>query len=101
MAVEYVLVAQLVIAVVAAYFTPSVIALCRGLPRPEMVLAVNALAGWTVIGWLLALSMALRRQLPSQPAPGAAPFPCCVCVLRGACADLEPGPQLPSGHSLN
>ena len=53
MAVEYVLVAQLVIAVVAAYFTPSVIALWRGLPRPEMVLAVNALAGWTVIGWLL------------------------------------------------
>ena len=101
MAVEYVLVAQLVIAVVAAYFTPSVIALWRGLPRPEMVLAVNALAGWTVIGWLLALSMALRRQLPSQPAPGAAPFPCCVCVLRGACADVEPGPQLPLGHSLN
>ena len=101
MAVEYVLVAQLVIAVVAAYFTPSVIALCRGLPRPEMVLAVNALAGWTVIGWLLALSMALHRQQLSQPAPGTAPFPCCGCVLRGACADLEPGPQLPSGHSLN
>jgi hypothetical protein len=45
---------------VLVYFLPAVIACARRSPRKDRVIAVNALLGWTVVFWLIALREALR-----------------------------------------
>jgi hypothetical protein len=40
------------------YFLPSLLALKRQVPNIGSVLAFNALLGWTMIGWVVALAMA-------------------------------------------
>ncbi|WP_349934824.1 superinfection immunity protein [Acetobacter sp. A11-2] len=54
------LVLLLVIAVL--YFLPTVIAVSRKLNKPAGVIALNALLGWTVIGWIGALVMAFSME---------------------------------------
>lgn len=54
------LVLLLVIAVL--YFLPTVIAVSRKLNKPGGVIALNALLGWTVIGWIGALVMAFSME---------------------------------------
>jgi hypothetical protein len=46
----------------ALYFAPWLAALARGNPRHWEVFGVNFLAGWTVIGWLIAAAWALERR---------------------------------------
>lgn len=52
-------------AILAAYLAPSIIALARRVPNAGSVVVVDMLLGWTVIGWIVALAMALR----SKPSP--------------------------------
>jgi Superinfection immunity protein len=51
------------------YFVPTVIAVSRGAPNPDSVLAVNLLLGWTGIGWLVALFMSAGSARRSRPGP--------------------------------
>ncbi len=51
-----------------AYFVPAVIAVLRKHPRQSMIVAVNLLLGWTVIGWVWALSLALFGMHSREPA---------------------------------
>ena len=51
----------------ALYFLPSVIAYRRGLPRLPVLFAVNALIGWTVIGWVVVLIWSLMEAEPLRP----------------------------------
>ena len=51
----------------AAYFAPSMIALNRRVPSKWSVVVINALLGWTLIGWAVALAMAVR----DKPSPVA------------------------------
>lgn len=44
----------------AAYLAPSIVALIRKAPNTASVAAVNVLLGWSLIGWAVALAMALR-----------------------------------------
>ena len=53
----------LVVLVVAVYFLPSIIARVNGL-RSSIYL-LNLLFGWTVLGWLIALSRRVRFE--AQP----------------------------------
>ena len=46
--------------VILVYFLPAVVACSRRSPRKDHVIAVNALLGWTVIGWVIAMREALR-----------------------------------------
>jgi len=46
-------------AYLAYYFVPFLIAACRGTRYDMVVLAINTLLGWTVIGWIVALIIAL------------------------------------------
>jgi hypothetical protein len=60
-----------VVAVVAAlltagYLLPWAIAVLRDLHTHVSVLLVNLLLGWTVIGWIVALVMSLRRLRPDE-----------------------------------
>jgi hypothetical protein len=60
-----------VIAVLAAvltggYLLPWAIAALRDLRTHVSVGVVNLLLGWTLIGWIVALVMSLRRRRPDE-----------------------------------
>ncbi len=48
-----------ILLLVVAYFLPTVVAANRRHARQGAVLLLNALAGWTVVGWVAALIWAL------------------------------------------
>lgn len=54
---------------VFAYFIPTIVAVSRGVRNKGSVIAVNVFLGWTFIGWVVALAMALRT-VDRQPLPG-------------------------------
>lgn len=49
------------------YWLPTIIAVTRKVPSVGSVVAINLLLGWTIIGWVFALSMALRSAPTSPP----------------------------------
>jgi RsiW-degrading membrane proteinase PrsW (M82 family) len=51
---------------VAGYLAPSIVALNRTPPHKWSIVVVNVLLGWTVVGWAVALAMAVRDR--PQPA---------------------------------
>ncbi|SAL40424.1 immunity protein [Caballeronia sordidicola] len=61
-------VVQAFIAVVAmlVYFTPSIVADRRGRRNVLLLALMNALLGWTIVGWLSALYWALHRDSPKK-----------------------------------
>jgi hypothetical protein len=50
----------LILAVLGMYWLPSIVGYRRHVPGIVSVVITNALLGWTVVGWLVSLSMALR-----------------------------------------
>jgi hypothetical protein len=52
----------LLIVLVLAYFLPSFLAYQRKAPDQNTVAVINLLLGWTVIGWIVALALALRDR---------------------------------------
>lgn len=46
--------------VACVYFLPSIVAWRRHVVNVGSVVVVNVLLGWTFIGWVVALAMALR-----------------------------------------
>ncbi len=52
--------ALLVLVVLGLYWLPSILACRRRHPDLFTVVIVNALLGWTVLGWLVALARVLR-----------------------------------------
>jgi RsiW-degrading membrane proteinase PrsW (M82 family) len=49
------------------YVTPSFLVARRPHPRRKAVVAMNLLLGWTIVGWLASLAMAMRG--PEERAP--------------------------------
>jgi hypothetical protein len=49
----------------AFWLLPVIIAIVRRIPNTGSVIVVDLLLGWTIIGWIVALAMAVR----SQPRP--------------------------------
>jgi len=63
---------------IGLYFLPTIVAFGRHHHQAGAVFAINLLLGWTLIGWAVALAMALsaHREQPvviSQYNPGPAP----------------------------
>lgn len=46
------------------YFMPALVAWRRRVPRAQLILAANLVLGWTVLGWIVLLLVAMR------PLPG-------------------------------
>ncbi len=72
------------ILLLAFYFLPTIIALSRRSTMTVWVVLIDLLAGWTVVGWIVALVMAIAsaRELPTvtvnvqaPPAPPTTPAP--------------------------
>lgn len=50
----------LIVVALGMYWLPSIIGYFRHVPSLVTVVLTNALLGWTIVGWLISLSMALR-----------------------------------------
>ena len=72
------------IILLVAYFIPGIVASVRHVPNQASVWIINIFLGWTLVGWVVALAMAARSQLPAQqvivqqgwqqPPPGYQPY---------------------------
>lgn len=49
----------LVFVALAAYFAPTIVAFARHHHQANTVLVVNLFLGWTFVGWVVALAMAV------------------------------------------
>jgi Superinfection immunity protein len=50
------------LACAVAYFAPAIVARRRRVTNAGSVFVVDLLLGWTVVGWIVALAMALRTS---------------------------------------
>jgi len=50
----------IVVVAVGVYFTPTILAFTRGVSSPWSVTVINVFLGWTFVGWVVALAMAMR-----------------------------------------
>lgn len=51
---------SLLLLLIGVYFIPTLVALDRKVVNKWSVAVINAFLGWTLIGWVVALAMALR-----------------------------------------
>jgi hypothetical protein len=51
------------------YFLPAEIAFAVHHPKTKRILALNLVAGWTAVGWIMALVLALRGHPGVEPKP--------------------------------
>jgi hypothetical protein len=66
---------------IAIYMLPTIVGATRKVVNIGSVFAINLFLGWTLVGWVVALAMALRTNPPhaypqmwqGQMAPGVAP----------------------------
>jgi hypothetical protein len=56
---------------VALYFVPTIVAFNRNVVNKWSVAVINGFLGWTLLGWVVALAMALRTA--TEPKPGTQP----------------------------
>jgi ribosomal protein L32 len=80
----------LVVLAIVCYFIPSGVAAIRQVPNLGSVVVINLFLGWTFIGWVVALAMAMRSRahVPDESAlqeSGAKKCPdCAETVLANA-----------------
>ena len=53
---------------VGLYLLPSIVAAKRQVPNAGPIVVVNVFLGWTLIGWVIALALAVR-DLPQRTTP--------------------------------
>jgi hypothetical protein len=56
--------AALLIVVIGLYLIPTIVAIVRKVPNTGSVVVINLLLGWSLIGWVVALAMAVRTVPP-------------------------------------
>ena len=53
---------------IGVYFVPTIVATQRNVVNKWSVAVINAFLGWTLIGWVVALAMALRTATVAEHA---------------------------------
>lgn len=59
----------LLLILIFLYFLPYLEALCRKKHNRSSILIINLLAGWTIIGWIVAIVLASWPDKPAAPDP--------------------------------
>ena len=54
---------------IGVYFIPTIIAVERNVVNKWSVAVINGFLGWTLLGWVVALAMALRTATVPKEAP--------------------------------
>jgi Superinfection immunity protein len=72
----------------ALYWLPTIIALWRKVPNKGSVAVINGFLGWTAIGWIVALAMAVRSR--AVPVVAHEPFPVVPHTPRHAAPEAQP-----------
>lgn len=57
-----------IIAVTALYLLPTLVGLVRHIPGVASIAVINILLGWSFVGWVVALALAVRSVPPAAPA---------------------------------
>lgn len=57
---------SLMLAAGLVYILPIILAQTLNSPQPNKILLINLFLGWTVIGWFIALTMALNKQASGE-----------------------------------
>ena len=57
-----------IVALVGLYLLPTLVALARRIPGVSAIAVINILLGWSFIGWVIALALAVRSVPPAVPA---------------------------------
>lgn len=74
-----VVVVVVVVVAIGLYWIPTAVALVRRreIPNVGSVVVINLFLGWTVVGWVVALAMAVRSRPQPQymPPPWQQPMP--------------------------
>jgi hypothetical protein len=52
----------IVLLAIVCYFIPTIVALMRDVPNSGSVAVINFFLGWTFLGWVVALAMAMRSR---------------------------------------
>ncbi len=78
---------------IGVYMLPTIIGSIRKVVNVGSVFAVNLLLGWTLIGWAVALAMALRTNPPYAYPPHAYPQAQQYPPQNGPPPDWYPDPQ--------
>jgi len=52
----------MLIIILVLYFLPAIIALSRKVGNRNSVIVLNLFLGWTLIGWVIALMMAVKDK---------------------------------------
>lgn len=60
--------AVMIVALVLLYFLPSMLAFAGGKRRKWKIVAINVLAGWTIIGWIVSMIMNWAYEAPDGEA---------------------------------
>lgn len=48
------------------YLVPTIVAVVRKVPNMGSVAVINILLGWSVVGWVVSMAMAVRSVPPAQ-----------------------------------
>jgi hypothetical protein len=51
-----------IIVLIGLYFLPTIVAVVRKVANQGSVAVINCFLGWTLVGWVVALSMACRTS---------------------------------------
>ena len=60
----------LIAMLIGVYFIPTIVATERNVVNKWSVAVINAFLGWTLIGWVVALAMALRTATVKKEIQG-------------------------------
>jgi T4 superinfection immunity protein len=52
----------IVLFAIVCYFIPTIVAAIRQVPNTGSVVVINLFLGWTFMGWVVALAMAMRSR---------------------------------------
>src|SRR3954447_6764286 len=91
-----------ILLLIVLYFVPTIIAVWRQSRHTLLAVMLNMALGWTIIGWILALVLALMRREGSFAGPTAFPttgYPTGGMPLSGGSypAGTYPAGPIPDG----
>lgn len=70
----------IVIVLVGLYFLPTIIAMSRQHHNAASIFVINLFLGWTLIGWAIAMAMAVSTTSPEQQQSQQASRRCPYCA---------------------